>query len=91
MRLFLQYILPLAFPTALYLGWQLYLKHRADEGHAISFAEWPWLKLTGAGIILMVIGLLTFNQMDGEKPGGTYHPPVFKDGKIVPGHVTRDE
>lgn len=91
MRMFLQYILPLAFPTALYLGWQLYCKYRAEEGHAIDVSGWPWLKLIAAGVILMSVGLVTFNQMDGEKPGGTYHPPVLKDGRIVPGHVTRDD
>jgi len=91
MRFFLQYILPLAFPTALYLGWMLYCKHRAEEGHAIDLSKGPWLKLFGAGVILMGLGLVIFNAMDGEEPGGTYHSPVFKDGKIIPGHITRDE
>lgn len=91
MRFFLQYILPLAFPAALYFAWQLYYKHRVEEGHEIDLSKTPWLKLLGAGIILMGIGLATFNQIDGVAPGGTYHPPVFKDGKVIHGHVTRDE
>ncbi len=91
MKLFLQYILPLAFPAALYFAWKLFGKHRAEDGHEIDLTEGPWIKLFGAGVILMTVGLLVFNQMDGEKPGGKYHSPVFKDGKIIPGHVTRDD
>lgn len=89
MRIFLQYLLPMAFPTAMYLLWSLYRKHRSDEGHEIDLSKGPWLWLFVAGVILMGAGLVTFNQMDGVEPGGVYQPPAYIDGKIVPGHVIR--
>jgi len=92
MRFLLQYILPLAFPTALYLVWKLYHKKKAgEEAYHIDLTKGPWLRLFGVGVVLMGIGLVFFNVMDGEKPGGVYQPPVFRDGKVVPGHIIRDE
>lgn len=90
MRFFLQYILPMAFPTAVYLLWSVYCARRAEEGHAIDLSRGPWLRLFMAGVVLMGVGLVTFNQMDGVEPGGVYHPPAFIDGKVVPGHVIRE-
>jgi len=93
MRVFLQYILPLAFPMALYLLWKLSKMKRtpADEREAVDWKNEPWLKLFAAGIVLTALSLVTFNALDGEKPGGVYQSPVLKDGKVVPGHVIRDE
>lgn len=91
MRFFLQYILPLAFPTALYLIWALYRKKTADEPHHIDLTKGPWLRLIAMGVALMTAGLVIFNQMDGGDPDGVYQPPVYKDGKIIPGHVKEKE
>jgi len=91
MRFIMQYIVPLAFPAAVYYAWKLLHKHRAEDGHEIDLSKGPWLWLFGAGVALMAIGLVTFNQMDGDKPGGTYHAPEFKDGEIIPGHVIHDD
>ncbi|SCA58212.1 conserved hypothetical protein [Candidatus Terasakiella magnetica] len=90
-KILLQYIFPLAFPTALYLLWALYHKKTKSEEHHIDLTKGPWLKLLAAGLALVAVGLVTFNQYDGEKPGGVYQPPVYKDGKIVPGHVIHNE
>jgi hypothetical protein len=92
MRIFLQYILPLAFPSALYLVWALYHKKKAGEdGRHIDLTKGPWVRLIGAGVVLLAIALVAFNQMDGDEPGGVYQPPVFKDGQVIPGHIIRDE
>jgi hypothetical protein len=87
MRFILQYLLPMAFPTAMYFLWMLYSKHRAEEGHEIDLSKGPWLGLFMAGVIIMGISLVIFNQMDGVEPGGIYQPPAYIDGKIIPGHV----
>ncbi len=89
-RFLLQYIFPLAFPAALYLIYALYHQKNNDD-EPFDITKGPWLWLLGAGVALMTIALVVFNQMDGEKPGGVYQPPAYKDGKVVPGHVIYDE
>ncbi|WP_135080419.1 DUF6111 family protein [Terasakiella sp. SH-1] len=91
MRIFFQYILPLLFPASLYLIWALYHKKTKPEEQHIDLSKGPWLKLLAAGLVLVLIGLVTLRQFDGEKPGGVYQPPVYQDGKIVPGHVIHKE
>ncbi len=91
MRIFLQYILPLAFPAALYMVWGLYHKRKAGEDSTVDFTKGPWIKLFCAGIALTLVGLVIMNQVESEAPGGVYQPPVLKDGKIVPGHVIRED
>ena len=91
MRIFLQYILPLAFPAALYLIWGLYHKRTRGEESTVDFTKGPWLRLAFAGLVLVGIGLVVMNQVEGEAPGGVYQPPVLKDGKVVPSQIIRDE
>ena len=38
-----------------------------------------------AGLLLVVASLLTYRVSTGNAPGGTYVPPTYKDGQIVPG------
>ena len=38
-----------------------------------------------AGLVLVTASLLTYRISSGNEPGGTYVPPSYKDGDIVPG------
>lgn len=91
MKIFLQYILPLAFPASMYLLWGLYHQKKHGEESHVDLSKGPWVYLVGAGVALMTVMLVVMNAMDGEAPGGVYQSPQFKDGKVIPGHVIRDE
>ena len=41
--------------------------------------------LLGIGAASMIAGLAYFGTETGGKPGEKYLPPVYRDGKIVPG------
>ena len=38
-----------------------------------------------AGLLLVVASLLTYRVSTGNAPGGTYVPPTYQDGQVVPG------
>lgn len=38
-----------------------------------------------AGLALVVASLMTYRVSTGNAPSGTYVPPSFQDGEIVPG------
>lgn len=90
MRIFLQYIVPLAFPAALYIIWALYHKKRDPES-VYHDRPIPWLRLLGIGVVLAAISLVIFQQVGNFEAGGTYVPPKVVDGEIVPGHVIYDD
>jgi Na+/proline symporter len=83
-RILLNYILPLALPTAIYVVYVLMARDdaKALEGR-LRAAPWFWLVI--AGFMLMVAGLITLGIIDGNDPGTTYQPPHFEDGRVVPG------
>ncbi|NVJ92034.1 MAG: hypothetical protein HWE34_10275 [Methylocystaceae bacterium] len=91
MRFILQYILPLAFPTALYLLWALYHKRKADSGVHIDLSKGPWIWLALAGVLLTGMGLAIYNFTTGEEPGGVYQAPHMENGEIVPGRVIHND
>jgi len=85
-RMLLNYVLPLALPTVLYLGWMWYLRHRSKA----RGDEVPEIKSTGlfisilAGVVLMIAGLIYVAVVSGAPPGeGLYEAPRLEDGKIT--------
>jgi len=89
MRVFLQYVVPLLLPLAIYVGY-LIIARRIQRGQgplAEQMRQWPWAWLAVAGVTLLAISLLAFNLTTGSDPGGVYVPPKLEDGKVVPGHV----
>ena len=86
LRVFLTIVLPLALPTALYVGW-LVTAQRVQRTGAVPWAEVPWVWLAGAGAALLVLVLLVVNLHFGTSETGTYVPPRWEDGRIVPGHI----
>ncbi len=75
-------------PTALYVAWMLWARRRVKEGEGLpSLAGGSWFWLALAGFALMVAGLFTVALTGGDEPGGTYYPPHYEDGRIIPGPV----
>ena len=85
-RVLLTYILPLALPTAIYLIWLWYLRHRSKA----SGDELPGIKSTPVfvsvliGFMLMFTALTYFAASSGAPPGeGKYKAPRFENGQIT--------
>lgn len=72
-----------ALPFLVYAGF-LYL----SRGKAGDMADWTANRvviMSLIGIVLLVGGLLYFISFEAGQPGTTYHPPVLRDGEVVPG------
>jgi hypothetical protein len=87
-RVFLEYLLPVLLPTALYALWLIWQRRRAaTAGTAVpAWQEGPWFWLIVAGFALAVLAVVAIALLSGNRPGETYVPPMIKNGKVVPGH-----
>ncbi len=85
-RIILQNIILFLLPTLIYLL-VIVIRLRPQSLREIDqlFARGPFVWLFGAGLALMIGGLAYFNTHTGGKPGEAYQPPVYKDGKVIPG------
>lgn len=87
-RALLQYLLPLVLPTVLYLIWAVSIR---DSGSgkklATIIAESPWFWLIVAGLAVAAGSLIVTALVSGGEAGSTYVAPVWKDGRIIPGHI----
>jgi hypothetical protein len=92
-RKLLTIVLPLLVPAVLYVGFVWMSRRRKGTGgedvDPFSWREAPWLWLGAAGIVLMALTLVASTMVWREKPGGTYEPPRFEEGKRIPGHIVR--
>jgi hypothetical protein len=87
-RVLLQYLLPLLLPMALYLLWTWFTRKRQAAGApAYRLQDGPWFWLILAGVALASAGLVYVALNTGSKPGGTYIPPRWEDGRISPGRI----
>ena len=84
MREFLTIVVPLALPTVLYLIW-LRLSQGGFAWHLV-----PLLWAAGAGAALLALVLFTVTVHFGSSVGGTYVPPQWRDGRVVPGHIEQN-
>ena len=85
-RVVIENILLFLLPTALYVAYMLVRHRHQPQGSArqiIDDAPIVWLLVSGA--IVMIAGLAYFGSYTGGKPGEQYQPPVYRDGKIIPG------
>jgi hypothetical protein len=99
LRVFLTIVLPLVLPTALYLLW-LRVAHwlprestaGSRQGERVQWAALPWVWLAAAGAVLLALMLFVVTVHFGTSTPGTYVPPAWENGRIVPGHIepTRD-
>lgn len=81
MREFLTIFVPLALPTVLYLIWL-----RLSQG-GFAWRLVPLLWAAGAGAALLAVVLFTVTVHFGSSVQGTYVPPQWLNGRIVPGHI----
>ena len=85
-RLIIENTLLFRLPTVIYVAYVL-LKRRIEGNSNVNvFDDAPLIWLVAAGAALVMITLITFGSISGGKPGQVYHPPVYRDGKIIPGH-----
>jgi len=82
-RILFEYVVPVLVPFAVYFGWTWLVGHRA------GLREAPWFWLSAASLVLLTASLVAMALTTGETPDGVYHPPVYKNGKIIPGHIER--
>ncbi len=87
-RLIIENTLLFLLPTAIYVAYIL-LKRRIEGGtssvNVLDDAPLIWLVAAGAALVVMT--LIIFGSVSGGQPGQMYQPPVYKDGKIEPGHL----
>jgi len=81
MRVFLQYILPILAPLAVYITWMVL---RGKHKELPSWSEGPWFWLIVVGFVLGATSLIYFGFSGLHDTGGEYIPPRYEDGRIVP-------
>jgi len=94
LRVFFTIVLPLVLPTALYLLW-MWLGHwlpwgppeGGRLGETVHWAALPWVWLAAAGALLLILMLFVVTVHFGTADPGTYVPPRWENGRIVPGHI----
>lgn len=82
-RIVIENFVLLLMPAAIYVTYVWLTRDPARKGSPLDDAPVIWL--FAAGAMLVVIVLVAFGTTSGGKPGQTYVPPVYKDGKIIPG------
>lgn len=85
-RVVIENILLFMLPTLVYVLFML-VRRRQNANTSVQqiFDDAPIVWLLAAGAVVMVAGLAYFGSTTGGKPGEQYQPPVYKDGKVVPG------
>jgi len=85
-RIVAENILLFLLPTIVYVAY-IYLTRdeKPQAARVLDDAPLIWLFVAGAAIV--IITLVSFGTVTGGKPGQVYTPPVFKDGRIEPGHI----
>lgn len=89
MRVILTVVVPLLLPTALYLLWAAAFRRATPAEAAASWWAGPWTWLIVAGVALAAVMLVLLVETSGGGKG-TYVPPSFVNGRIVPGHIVPD-
>lgn len=85
-RIVAENILLFLLPTIIYVAY-IYLTRDEKPGALRVLDDAPLIWLFVAGAAVVIITLVSFGSVTGGKPGQTYTPPSFKDGKIQPGHI----
>ncbi|MGI9521455.1 MAG: DUF6111 family protein [Hyphomicrobiaceae bacterium] len=86
-RVILENIILFLLPTLIYIAFAFARRNRQSTASASQiFDDAPVIWLLVAGAVCMVAGLAYFGSTSGGRPGEQYQPPVYRDGKIIPGH-----
>ncbi len=81
-RIIVQIVVPLLLPAVVYVLWARFVGLQSLE----QLRRGPWLWLSGAGVLLVIVSAGLWVALDYQAPDGEYVPPRFEDGKLVPGH-----
>jgi len=90
LRVLLTIVLPLLLPTAIYVAWLMAMQRSARgsaQGEGVRWTALPWIWLAAAGVVLLVLVLAIVTVHFGEPETGTYVPPRYEDGRVVPSHI----
>ena len=88
-RILLQYLLPLALPTIIWLIWYFAIgrNRAAAEGTVSPLEHGPWFWLILGGVGLLGLSLVYTALTHGFDPSGTYVAPHLENGRVVPGRI----
>lgn len=87
LRVLLTIVVPLLSPTALYLAWVLLVRPAAAESGVVRWTTMPWIWLALAGAVLVATVLVLVTVHYGTSQPGTYVPPRYENGRVIPGHI----
>lgn len=76
-------------PFILYGAYMILVRRHQDKNSL--WRDAPILWLFSAGLVLVLFVVFTLISFERQEPGGVYHPPVYKDGKIQPGYIEREK
>ncbi len=85
-RIVIENLLLLLLPTLIYISY-VYLTSDSQSGRRNVLDDAPLVWLFLAGVALAMAVLVIFGSTEGGDPKRAYHPPEFRDGKIVPGKI----
>ena len=94
LRVLFIFVAPLVAPPVVYILWRTFAPRRVGGSEAIQAGQWerlPWLWLSVAGVVLLVITLGWLAMIDGGAPDARYQPPTMIDGRIEPGRMIPPE
>jgi RsiW-degrading membrane proteinase PrsW (M82 family) len=87
-RIVIENVLLFLLPTLIYVVY-VYIRGREQGNETPVLNDAPLIWLFLAGVVLMLSVLLVFGSTSGWQSGLPYQPPVYKDGRIEPGHVAQ--
>ena len=85
-RVFIESIMLFLLPAVLYLAVAL-LTRRDETPPSMVISRAPILTLSLLGASLVFGVMMLFGKTGDGKPGQAYEPAIFKDGKVIPGHM----
>jgi len=85
-RAFLELVVPMALPTAVYVLYMTLIKRRPGAaGAPAQPADMPWSWLIIAGGLLVIVTFIALYVFE-DSGRGQYHPARIIDGEIKPGY-----
>lgn len=85
-RIIVENILLFLLPAAVYITYH-YIAQGEGRSASQAVSDAPLVWLFGFGALVVIAALVLFGQTEGGRPGQSYVPPVFKDGRIEPGQI----
>ena len=90
LRVVFTIVLPLVAPTAVYLLFAWLASWSSPGRELAGWAALPWAWLLGTGVLLLALVLFVVTVPSGTSVSGTYVPPRWENGRIIPGHIEPD-